>query len=128
MPLYDYEKQKTEELGAEIAALKLDVDVERQKIDYRDKLIAAAEARIEELTAENAALKAEVLKLKGGGLDLLNEILRFETAAKNLLDSLSFDDNGAMVGGKWMGGEGGLLSEKTRKLADALRRLLGGAE
>jgi hypothetical protein len=42
-------------------------------------------------------------------------------AAKALVDSVSFDDNGALLGGKWQGGHGGLLSDKTRKAADALR-------
>ena len=35
---------------------------------------------------------------------------RLLTAAKELVASVSFDENGALVGGKWMGGHGGLLS------------------
>ncbi len=48
------------------------------------------------------------------------------TAAKALVDSVSFDENGAMIGGKWMGGNGGLLSRETHQKADALRRALDG--
>lgn len=45
-------------------------------------------------------------------------------AAAKLVKSISFDDNGALIGGKWMGGHGGLLSEETRKAADLCRRAL----
>lgn len=44
--------------------------------------------------------------------------------AQALVDSVSFDDNGALIAGKWMGGNGGLISDETRKAADALRREL----
>lgn len=44
--------------------------------------------------------------------------------AQALVDSVSFDDNGALIAGKWMGGHGGLISDETRKAADALRREL----
>lgn len=46
------------------------------------------------------------------------------TAAKELVDAISFDDNGMMVAGKWMGGNGGLLSRQTIEEADAVRRAL----
>jgi hypothetical protein len=49
---------------------------------------------------------------------------RLLTAAKELVDSVSFDENGAMIGGKWMGGNGGLLSRETHQKADALRRVM----
>lgn len=41
--------------------------------------------------------------------------------AKALLKSVSFDDNGAMVAGHYVGGHGGMLSRDTIKAADALR-------
>ena len=47
-----------------------------------------------------------------------------EIASETLVDAISFDDNGALIGGRWMGGHGGLLSEDTRKKADAVRREL----
>lgn len=47
-----------------------------------------------------------------------------ESAAKELIDSISFDDNGALIGGRWMGGHGGLISDETRRKADALRQLM----
>jgi hypothetical protein len=48
--------------------------------------------------------------------------------ARELVDQLSFDENGAMVGGKWMGGNGGLISRETTAKADALRRALSVLE
>lgn len=45
-------------------------------------------------------------------------------AAALLVKSVSFDDNGALIGGKWMGGHGGLISEETRRVADVVRRAL----
>lgn len=44
--------------------------------------------------------------------------------AQALVDSVSFDDNGALIAGKWIGGHGGLISDETREAADALRREL----
>lgn len=52
------------------------------------------------------------------------EITALIAAATELVASVSFDDNGALIGGKWMGGHGGLLSDETRKKADMLRRIL----
>ncbi len=49
-------------------------------------------------------------------------------AAKSLIDSISFDDNGAMIAGKYMGGNGGLISRETLEKADALRRAIAVAE
>lgn len=49
-------------------------------------------------------------------------VKRVVAAADELLSSLQFDENGAMVGGKWMGGNGGLISRETIQKADALRR------
>lgn len=53
------------------------------------------------------------------------------TAAAKLADSVSFDMNGAIIGGRWMGGHGGLISNETLKAADDVRRIchaLGGAK
>jgi len=44
--------------------------------------------------------------------------------AKKLVDAVSFDDCGAIVGGIYMGGNGGLLSRDTIKAADELRKEL----
>lgn len=49
-------------------------------------------------------------------------------AAKELVDSVSFDENGALIGGKWMGGHGGLLSRETHQKADKLRRAIAAYE
>lgn len=53
---------------------------------------------------------------------------RLKLAAKELVDSINFDDNGALVGGKWMGGNGGLLSRETVRKADEVRRALHAME
>jgi hypothetical protein len=49
-------------------------------------------------------------------------------AARALLDAITFDDCGALVGGKFVGGNGGLISRETIKRADELRRALIQAE
>ncbi len=49
-------------------------------------------------------------------------------AARKLVDSISFDVNGALIGGQWRGGHGGLTSQETLKLGDGGRRELDGAE
>lgn len=49
-------------------------------------------------------------------------------AAKALLDAITFDDCGAMVGGKFVGGNGGLISRETIRKADDLRRALERSE
>jgi hypothetical protein len=41
--------------------------------------------------------------------------------AKKLVDAVSFDNNGSMVAGRWMGGHGGLCSVETMRAADELR-------
>jgi len=41
--------------------------------------------------------------------------------AQALVDAVGFDDNGAIVAGQYVGGNGGLLSRETLKAADALR-------
>jgi hypothetical protein len=50
------------------------------------------------------------------------------TKAKALLDSVDFDNNGAMVGGLLQGGNGGLISRETIKAADELRKALAGVK
>lgn len=50
---------------------------------------------------------------------------QIEVRARALLECVDFDNNGAMVGGQWMGGHGGLHSQETIKAADALRLALG---
>jgi hypothetical protein len=45
-------------------------------------------------------------------------------AAEALADSVLFDDVGEMIGGKLVGGNGGLLSRETIAKADAVRRAL----
>lgn len=71
---------------------------------------------------ENALLTAEVrMKRRGRMREVLPPL---EQAAKELMDSVSFDDNGALIGGKFVGGHGGLLSEETRRKADIVRREL----
>lgn len=52
------------------------------------------------------------------------DVKELVAAAKALVDALSFDDNGAMIGGKWMGGNGGLISRETLQRSDALRVVL----
>lgn len=55
----------------------------------------------------------------------LNDLL---TAARALVDAVSFDQNGELRGGKWMGGNGGLLSDRTHRTADALQQVLNRFE
>lgn len=43
-------------------------------------------------------------------------------AAERLAETVSFDMNGNLVGGKWMGGHGGLISHETMRAADEVRR------
>lgn len=49
---------------------------------------------------------------------------RLRKQARALVDALTEDECGAMVGGQWMGGHGGLLSRNTLSIADNLRRTL----
>lgn len=49
------------------------------------------------------------------------ELNALRAKAKALVDAVGFDDNGAMVAGRWIGGNGGLLSRETIAAADALR-------
>lgn len=49
-------------------------------------------------------------------------IARLIDDATALAESVSFDMNGNLVGGKWMGGHGGLISQETMVASDKVRR------
>jgi hypothetical protein len=49
-------------------------------------------------------------------------------AAQSLVDAVSFDVNGALIGQTYMGGNGGLVSRDTLAKADAVRRALARLE
>lgn len=51
-----------------------------------------------------------------------------ERLAKELVDAVDFDVNGRLIGGKWMGGHGGLTSNETIAKADEVRRELARLE
>ena len=51
-------------------------------------------------------------------------VARLVKAVEALLASLSHDDQGTMIGGKYQGGNGGLISPATVALADEVRRAL----
>lgn len=53
---------------------------------------------------------------------------RLASAAQELVDSITFDDCGSMVAGKWMGGNGGLISRDTIAKADAVRRAIAARD
>ncbi len=44
--------------------------------------------------------------------------------AKALVDAVTLDDSGMLIGQVWVGGNGGLLSRDTIKAADELRKVL----
>ena len=46
--------------------------------------------------------------------------------AHALVDAVTFDENGAMVAGQWVGGNGGMISRQTIIAAHALRLELSG--
>lgn len=57
--------------------------------------------------------------------DRLREALELlETVALALAESVSFDMNGNLIGGKWVGGHGGLISHETLLKVDEVRRLI----
>jgi hypothetical protein len=60
--------------------------------------------------------------------DMDDKTKRLLDTAKALVDSVSFDENGALIGGKWVGGHGGLLSQETHTKADACRRAIQDLE
>jgi len=57
--------------------------------------------------------------------ELISELIK---ASRDLVESVSFDENGALIGGKWMGGHGGLVSRETHEKADTVRRVLSKFE
>lgn len=53
-----------------------------------------------------------------------DNVARLTKAAHELVECISFDENGRLIGGVWMGGNGGLLSRDTHAKADEVRRIL----
>ena len=53
-----------------------------------------------------------------------DDVKRLENAAKQLVDSISHDEQGTMIGGKYQGGNGGLISPATIRKADEVRRAI----
>lgn len=58
----------------------------------------------------------------------VNKIDVIVKAAKALADSISFDENGALLSGKWIGGHGGLISKETHCKADEVIRIVHAIE
>lgn len=54
----------------------------------------------------------------------MTPVERLAKAARELVDAIVFDEHGAMIGDKWMGGNGGLISRETLVKADDVRRAL----
>lgn len=52
----------------------------------------------------------------------MTSIERIISDAEALIASISFDENGEIIGNRMVGGNGGLLSRTTHARADALRR------
>ena len=52
---------------------------------------------------------------------------RLIEGSQALVDAISFDMNGAMIAGRWQGGNGGMISRETLIKADALRRAIHDA-
>lgn len=48
--------------------------------------------------------------------------------ARKLAEAVSHDDNGSMVAGVWVGGNGGLLSRETIRAADRVRLALNALD
>lgn len=45
-----------------------------------------------------------------------------------LIDAIDFDNNGSMVAGQWVGGNGGQISRETTRAVDRLRRALAESD
>ena len=58
----------------------------------------------------------------------LPEVVATLTAAAALLDRITFDSDGVMVGMERRGGNGGIISNDTLRAADALRRAFDDME
>lgn len=59
---------------------------------------------------------------------MTDRVKRLIDAAQALIDSVIFDEIGLMVGGKWQGGNGGLISAKTIQRTDEVRRAIAALE
>ena len=55
-------------------------------------------------------------------------VARLVDAARELTDSIGFDDHGRIVGTHMQGGNGGLMSMRTIQTADELRRAIDALE
>jgi hypothetical protein len=55
------------------------------------------------------------------------DVQKLAQTAGALLEAVDFDNNGAMVAGKFVGGNGGLISQATIRAADELRKVLAEA-
>jgi hypothetical protein len=55
---------------------------------------------------------------------MTDPVHRLYKAAQALVDSISHDEHGTMIGGKYQGGNGGLISPQTIVLCDEVRRAL----
>lgn len=52
------------------------------------------------------------------------EIIEIIGKARAVVDHITFDECGSMVGGHWQGGNGGLLSRETLRQVEVLRHAL----
>lgn len=50
------------------------------------------------------------------------------TASRSVADAISFDMNGVVIGGRFVGGNGGLISVDTLKKVDEMRRAISAIE
>lgn len=55
-------------------------------------------------------------------------VQRLADAAAALVASLSHDEQGTMIGGKYQGGNGGLISHETIRLSDEVRRAIAAVQ
>lgn len=60
--------------------------------------------------------------------DATSPTARLIAATRALVDSVSFDVNGAMIAGQYRGGNGGLVSRETITRADEARRAIAAIE
>lgn len=72
------------------------------------------------LFVHEAAAIIDALSRVADRLDILEEVDR---RAATVVDAVTGDDGGELVGGKWVGGHGGLLTRDTIRAVDQLRRV-----
>lgn len=72
------------------------------------------------LFVHEAAAILDALARVADRLDILEEVDR---RAATVVDAVTGDDGGNLVGGKWVGGHGGLLTRDTIRAVDQLRRV-----